>query len=201
MNREVTAGHNYALAGDSARAAEILREAHEIDPSDPAPYVELVTSVIGPAGDFRGAQRTVDEGIRSGADPYSLELALATAAGKAGNLELYESALLRAIHYQPNFGDTAQLGEFYLTHNRFEPAILTLQKAIDMNPDSAAAFFDLGRAHEAAYDYSAAAKAYAQAIRLAPYSQSYRRTYEEFEQHLIDAARADRTLSASTVSP
>jgi tetratricopeptide (TPR) repeat protein len=201
MNREVTAGHNYALAGDSARATEILHEARETDPSDPAPYIDLVTSVIGPTGDFRAAQRTVDEGIQSGADPYSLELALASAAGKSGNLELYESALLRAIHYQPNFEDTAQLGEFYLTHNRFEPAILMLQKAIEMNPDSAAAFFDLGRAHEAAYDYSAAVKAYEQAIRLAPYSQSYRRTYEEFKQRLSDAARADRTLSASAVSP
>jgi hypothetical protein len=72
-----------------------------------------------------------------------LELALASVAGKSGNLELYENALLRAIHYQPNVEDTAQLGEFYLTHNRFEPAILMLQKAIEMNPDSAASFFDL----------------------------------------------------------
>jgi O-antigen ligase len=80
MNREVTAGHNYALAGDSSRATEILHEARETDPSGPAPYIELVTSVIGPTGDFRAAQRTVDEGIQSGADPYSLELALASVA-------------------------------------------------------------------------------------------------------------------------
>ena len=198
---EVKAGHYYALAGDFDQASRILREAREIALEDAAPYEEQVKSVLGPAGDFTLAQSTVDEGLRRGADPYLLEHTLARTAGNAGNLELYEKALRRAIDYEPTFEDTMELGEFYLTHNRFDRAILTLQRATEIKPDSAVAYSDLGRAREAAYDYSGAARAYAQATALAPRVEEYRRIYQAFEQRTAEAAETSQPASASAQSP
>lgn len=194
---EVKAGHYYALASDFDQAAKILRQAQESAPDEPAPYEELVNSVLGPTGDFELAQRTVDEGIRRGADPYLLEHTLARSAGKAGALGFYEKALRRAIDYEPRFEDAVELGEFYLAHDRFDRAILTLQRATEMEPDSATAYYDLGCAHEAAYDYSGAEKAYARAVALAPRNEKYRTVHEAFEQRIAEAAGATQPVSGT----
>ena len=190
----VKAGRNYVVASDVSTGTKMLREASKIDPTDPGPYIELVKSIFRRAGDVSAAKTVVDEGIRRGADPYPLEVALAEAAEKAGDHEAAEQALEQALHYAPTFDVTMRLANLYLSQSRFERAVLTLQRATEMNPGSAEAFYELGHAQEGSYDYFAAGKAYAHATELAPGSDSYRRTYLEFEQRTAEAAKENRAV-------
>jgi Flp pilus assembly protein TadD len=184
VDYEINAGHSYALNHDANAAARILDEAKKIAPSDPRPYIELVRSVLAPSDAFDVAESVVEEGIRNGADPYVLESELANCATKQGNLKVFERSLVEAIRYQPKLGDILRLGTFYLTRDRFNSAILTLQKATELDPSSAEAFFGLGSALKATYDYSGAESAYMRANQLEPDNQSYRSTYEEFERQI-----------------
>jgi tetratricopeptide (TPR) repeat protein len=196
----VKAGHSYALAGDAASSQKILREAQRIDPTDPKPYIELVQSVFGPARDLAAAKNVTEEGIRDGAEPYALEVALASAAEGAGDQEAAAKALEQALHYEPTFSVTMHLGDLYLSRGRYERAVLTLQRAIELNPNSAEAFFALGRAKEAGYDYFGAGKAYARATALAPGTDSYRSTYLEFQRRTAEATKENSGRSSGLVA-
>ena len=197
----VKAGRNYGLVGDIVRANEVLREAERIEPTDPAPYTELARSVFIPAGDMDAAQKVTMEGIRQGADPYKLEMALAEAAAKAGDEEAAAQALERGLRYEPTFEGEMRLGDLYLSQNHLERAVLTIQRATEIRPNSAGAFYELGLAEEKSYDYSAAAKAYARAAALAPDNEFYRRTYLEFQERTAEAAKREQPpISASGIS-
>lgn len=196
----VKAGRNYALAGDGASATKVLREAEKVDPSDPKPYIELVESVFGPAGDVGAARMAAEQGIRHGVDPYRLEMALAAATEKAGDKEAAAQALEQAFRYEPKFEAAMQLGNLYLSANRLERAVLTLQQATELRPNSAEAFYALGQAQEASFDYAEAAKAYARAVALAPRSELYRSTYTEFERRTAEAAKATTDAHSSGIA-
>jgi tetratricopeptide (TPR) repeat protein len=183
INYEVKAGHYYALAHDFQDAQSVLTAASENKPDSSLPYVELIGSVLGPFHEFVAAERIVHEGIQHGADPHILGVGLANAAARQGNIVEYERALADAVDQAHNIEDSLHLGEFYLAHDRLNSAISTLQKAIDMNPNSAQAFFDLACALKATYDYAPAESAYARASLLAPNNVDYSRAYKDFERH------------------
>jgi tetratricopeptide (TPR) repeat protein len=77
-----------------------------------------------------------------------------------------------------------RLGEFEVKYRRFGRAATWLQRATELQPDSADAFNNLGRADEAAYDYFAADRAYQQALRLAPSDFALRTHYAAFRDKL-----------------
>jgi len=196
----VKAGHSYALAGDAASSQKMLREAERIDPTDPRPYIELAQSVFGPARDVVAAKRVTDEGIQHGADPYALEVALATTAEDSGDQEAAAKALEQALHYEPTFGVTMHLGDLYLRHGRYERAVLTLQRATEIKPNSAEAFSELGRAQEESFNYFEAGKDYARAAALAPGSERYRSTYLEFQRRTAEAAKEANGMRSSGIA-
>jgi Tfp pilus assembly protein PilF len=68
----------------------------------------------------------------------------------------------------------------YLQERNFDRAALSLRKAADVDPSSATAFYYLGLAEEARYQFFAAEKAYARAITLAPDDADLQRHYEAF---------------------
>jgi tetratricopeptide (TPR) repeat protein len=179
---EVKAGHYYGLAHDFQDAQGVLTAASQIEPDNSLPYVELIGSVFGPSNEFAAAEQVVHKGIQNGADPHVLEVGLVNAAAKQGNLVEYERALVDAVNQAHNIEDSLQLGEFYFAHNRLMSAISVLQKAIDRNPNSAEAFFDLARAFQATYNYGPAGSAYARASLLAPSNNNYSRAYKDFER-------------------
>jgi tetratricopeptide (TPR) repeat protein len=181
------AGQEYALLHDYTNGKRALLEACSIAPDDPRAYAELAQKIYGPENMPAAAAEIIERGIKAGADPYALEMALASAAEAAGHYQLAETALAHALHYNPSFDALLQLGRVYFAENRFGLAVATLQQAAELNPQSAEAFMWLGRAHEANYDYYQAVQAYRHALSLAPADQDLRREYSEFQRRIAPA--------------
>ena len=192
------AGRNYARAGAYVSGKQVLLAASAIDAEDPRPYTELAENIDGPAKKVAAARAIISQGIDRGADPYTLEMALASAAEKAGDHAVAEAALMRALQDDPSFDATLWLGKVYLEENRLERAVATLQQATEMNPNSSDAFMWLGRAHESNYDYFAADRAYARAVALAPSNTTLRDDYEGFQKRTAVSAKQ---ASAATAAP
>jgi tetratricopeptide (TPR) repeat protein len=182
------AGEVAIRAGNEHLAEGLFHSAIRATPSYPEPYVNLLVQVYGPAKNTGAAQSTAHEGIRNGADAQRLYTALSTAAQMSGNQALAESALLRALRYDPSFGMIMQVAQFYLQNNKIERAVSVLRNATEINPASADAYYLLGVAEEKDYQYSDADKAYARAAILAP--QQFRPIYSAFRRRM-DSSRSD----------
>jgi len=178
------AGVQYARLHAYANGAQVLLRACSVEPDDPRAYAELAESVYGPENKLAAAATIINQGIKAGADPYTLEMALASAAEMTGRHQVAEAALARALDYDPSFDAMLLLGRVYFAENKFGRAVVTLQQATGLNPQSPEAFVWLGRAHEANYDYYQAARAYRHAMSLAPANKDLRNEYREFQQRI-----------------
>jgi O-antigen ligase/tetratricopeptide (TPR) repeat protein len=173
------AARAYALAGALEKAEELFRRGAELVPTDPGPYHYLALWIFAPRKDLRSAEQVITEGIRKGADPFSLSLSLAETAKKIGNLDAAEAAFLRALALRPSSYDARlKLGLLYLQQNLAERAALLLRQVTELNPHQAEPFYYLGLAEEARSEFSAAEQAYSRALTLAPGNIDFRNQYE-----------------------
>ena len=90
------AGLAYAKAENQAQAELLFRNAIITLPTDPRAYHHLVTAIYGVKKDLAGAKEIVAKGIKNGAPPFALYLALAEAAKKAGSPDGSKAALSSA---------------------------------------------------------------------------------------------------------
>jgi len=181
----VAAGESYAWAKDPVRAETELRTAEKLDPTDYRPYTVLATSIYAPRRDLAGAKTVVAEGIAAGADPFKLDLALADAAKTMGGLDTEEAALSRAVSARPSdFEAVTRLAGVYVDEKRLDQAVLCWRRATEIHPDSADAFYQLGLAEEAGYQYFAAERDLGHAVDLAPKDSTIRAHYQDFHRKL-----------------
>ena len=187
-NLLVSAGGSAAKAGDFAKAEEHLRAAMALDPVDPDSYHYLATMIFAPRKQMDSARAAIEQGISAGADPFTLDLALADAAGIAGDNTTIEKALLDATNIRPSDDDAAaRLADLYMQEKRYDDAVLLLKRTAELHPDSAPVLNRLGRAEAANYQFYAAGNDLARAtqtrtgrrgiqIRLRRISEKSRRT-------------------------
>lgn len=180
------AGQAYATAGYFTVADALFRIAMEEAPNSPYPYLDLVRSVYGPDRDMRSGAALIDNAIKTGQDPYRFNLVLASAANQAGNAEIEEAALKGALAAIPDdIQALTALGEFYLNHQRYDDALMTFERAVQANPDSARLRFDLGRAQEHSYQYYEAQQSFARAVALAPGNHGFAKYYADFKERMV----------------
>ncbi|MGH7960236.1 MAG: tetratricopeptide repeat protein, partial [Candidatus Binatia bacterium] len=190
----LAAGLAYARAEDGEKAKVLLHQAIAIAPQDPRAYQHLVTYVFAPKGNMASAKATIAKGIQKGADPFSLYFSLGEAARAAKNGEEAKAAFLQALTFQPSsFEAHLYLGLVYVQEGNFDRAVLSLGKAVDLNSTSATAFFYLGLAEEARYQFHAAEKAYARAVKLAPGNAGFHSYYEAFRRKMAAEDKAQWT--------
>jgi len=194
----IEAGRNYGLAGDQTAAVKSLDAAAAIDPTDPQPYAELARSVFGPAGQMAAANHAIRDGLRAGADPYPLYVALADTTEQAGDRTAAEAALEQALRLRASFALAMRLGSLYLADKQFDSAARILTRATVINPGAGGAWFTLGQAHEGAYDYYAAGQDYARAQALEPASQYFASTYADFQRRTALSAAPSTTMPAAS---
>jgi O-antigen ligase/tetratricopeptide (TPR) repeat protein len=187
------AGQAYARAGYMTVADALFQAAMDEAPNNPDPCLDLVRTVYGPDRDMRSAKAIIDNAIKSGQDPYQFNLVLAGAARQAQNPRIEEAALKSALAVIPDdINVITALGEFYLDQRRYDDALMTLEPAVEANPDSARLRFALGRAQEHSYHYYEAEQSYARAVALAPENRGWARYYAEFKQRMVkEAAQLD----------
>ena len=182
MDYLLDAGRDYALAHKMKEAREKLRAAIEIDQADARPYRELMVDVLGPARDMKGVRGVAQEAVANGADRVAIDMALADAARAAGDMDTAEAALNEVTRYEPTFAAMMSLGQLYADERKFDRATIAYQHATEIDPGSARAYFSLGQAEEAAFDYGAANRDYARALKLAPTDKGMRKAYLDFQQ-------------------
>jgi tetratricopeptide (TPR) repeat protein/O-antigen ligase len=178
------AGKDYALAGETKKAEENLRAAIEIDPSDTRPYRELMVGVFAPQHDMKTARKVAQEAIAADADQVSVEQALADAALASGDFDEAETALIKVSKDAPTFTSMMNLGSFYSDTRKYDRAMIAYQHAIELDPNSAPAYFRLAEAEEASFDFAGANRDYAHAIKLSPDSDNMQQAYRDFQERV-----------------
>jgi Flp pilus assembly protein TadD len=168
--------------GDTDAAETSLRQAIQSAPADTAVYAELMTGIYGPQRNLSAAVSAAKEGLRNGAEPGGLYIALSSAAQMSENGAIAEKSLLEALRFDPSFQTVMRVGQYYLQNGQFDRAASMLQNAVEIRPSSAEAFYLLGVAHERSYRYPDADKAYAQAAILAPLQ--FRQVYAAFRRRM-----------------
>ena len=185
-------GEAFARAGALGTALITFRDATESAPDDASIYADMAVLVYGPRHDVDGARRTVELGIENGADPFTLNVALADAAQVAGDRHAAEEAMEQALRIEPNSEHLlAQLGYLYAEDNRPDRALLILHRALEIEPNSPSTYFQIGGIEEGRYQYYNAERAYQRAVSLSPDNQNYRDHLAEFERKLKAASNAD----------
>ena len=182
-NLLVSAGTTAAWSGDPAAGEKDLRAAAALDPENADSYRYLATVIFAPQKRMDAARAAIDEGIRNGADPFTLDLALADSAAIAGDNSTMEKALLDATNARPSEDDAAsRLADLYMREKRFDDAVLLLRRNAELHPDSAPVLNRLGRAEAANYQFYAAGNDLARAAQLAPDNALFKADYEDFQK-------------------
>ena len=183
------AGTAFVNAKDLSRAEQVLKQAIAADPHDAYAYRALALGVYANSGRLPDAQRVIRQGIVAGAPGVPMYEALADAEISQHNLAAAEAALEKADALAPsNFDLARMLGQVYMNDNQLNRATVWLRKATRLNPQSAAAFFDLAQAEEANYQFFAADRAYTQAQALDVNNAGYRARYAEFKRKVAEAS-------------
>jgi O-antigen ligase/Tfp pilus assembly protein PilF len=196
-NLLVSAGVAAARAGDFATGEQEFREAAADDPADPDAYHYLATMIYGPRGMLEQAKAAIQLGINRGADPFTLDLALADVASDVGNQSEAEAALKSALELRPSdLQANLRLASLYMNQKRYDRAVLLMKGVTEMQPDSAVAFQNLAVAEEANYQFFDAGRDFARAVALAPDNVEIKDHYAQFQKKVA----ASGTLTNTAVS-
>jgi tetratricopeptide (TPR) repeat protein len=194
----VAAGHAYALAGNMDDAQKQLNAAAALEPDNRVAYESLIGEVFAPRNDFGAMKQTVKEAIRNGVDGYDMWSAMATTTAEMGKTKVAEEATKQALTYRPgSIEDVIGLGNLYLAGGDSDSAVRTMEKAVDMRPNSAVAYYNLAHAEEVAYQYADADNDYRRAIQLAPHDAKYKASYDSFKNRMDKAEAAAAAQHAS----
>ena len=184
----IEAARVYSRAGEQGTAERLFGQAAAVSPDSPEPYRDMATLVYAPQGKLDQAKAVIAEGIRRGADPFSLSLALADAARQKDDLALARLGLLHAVKVRPlSFLTHLRLGRLYMQEKNYDRAVLSLRTAVKLNPRSGPAFFSLGNAEEERYQLLAAEKAYARAAALEPRNADFQHRYQALQHRIAQA--------------
>ena len=125
--------------GATERGVQLLLEACDLDPSDPAPYLFLgklqETEKIEPSGWTEKFKRFASLHPENAMAHYYHAVALSKQSPGTEDFALVESELKRAIELDPQLGNAyLQLGILYSSKKDASAAIRAFQKAIELLP-------------------------------------------------------------------
>jgi tetratricopeptide (TPR) repeat protein len=187
----LAAAQTDVLAGNRQAAEKVYKDALLAAPDDGQIYQAYIEYVLVPAGRIADARKLIEGATIAGLDPVPLYCALAEAAEALGRHGDAADALAKARPLAPSFSITFRLGQIYMEQGRYDRAALMMQQATQEMPTSADAFYSLGLAEEASYQFSNADRSFQEALQLAPGNRAYQIHYDEFRKQL---AASEKTL-------
>ena len=180
----LAAGECYAKAGMRDRAERLFTAAANLAPDDSRPYRDLIAWVYVPEKNFASVNQAIQNAMNNGLSPAPLYASFAEAAQAAGDSKLLEAALREAVKSEPSFYNLIRLGEFYLGHEQYERAGEPIRQAVEVNPESGQAYFDLALSEEGAYQYSQAQADYERAVALAPDNPEFKHRRQDLMRRI-----------------
>jgi O-antigen ligase/tetratricopeptide (TPR) repeat protein len=175
-------GHDYK------RAQSLLEQAIALEPDEARAYYTLAMDVYVPRKDIAGIKHMVAQAIDNGVDSYEMQKLQADAAQTMGDLPAAIEAYKNIAAERPDsFEVLMRLGGLYDQNRDFNQAVIMMNKAVELRPDSALAYYSLAVADEQAYNYAAADKAYARAAQLAPDNEVYKARADDFHKKFANA--------------
>jgi len=198
----IAAGQAHASTDDPALAERELLAAAKLAPADYRPYAILATRVYAPNKDLTTAKAVLSEGILAGADPFELYVGMADASKTLGDLADEEAALSEAVSIAPaNFEVVSRLASVYMRENRLDEAIKWWWRAAEIRPNSPEAYYQLGLAEEASYQYFAAERDLGHAVGLAPANGAIKSYLRDFQRRIAAGAIRERDASRPQSDP
>lgn len=181
----------YAPQGERQQIAATLAQARD-NRVDVVPlYLSLAEALHGmnASGEIAPALQSAADGIAlaatRGGQVLPLYLALAETAQRVGARASEQQALEKALELRPNAAELLyRLGQLYLIASRHDRAAYVFKRLSEVAPQTAAAYFQLGRAEEGRFDFAQADKAYARAVQLEPENPNYVKQYSSFKARL-----------------
>ncbi len=172
------AGLGYAKGQNEAKAELLLHNATATLPTDPRAYHHLATAIYGARKDLAGAKEIVAKGIKNGAPPFALYLALAEAAKKAGSAEDSKAALSSAKGEIEKLSKTGQdpfplyllLADAARTAGDRDEERAALLAAVELRPRSSDTLFRLASVYMQDNSFDRAAYLYARIANINPNS-------------------------------
>lgn len=150
------------LARKSAAAA--LRSNRQI------PDVHITMGRIqNGTGDHEGAVASYQEALKLDSRNPDALYGLGSAYARLNHSDLAESTYLRAVSYRPSdWRAHKQLGIYYLGNGEYRKALKPLQYVVDLTPDNAQGYNNLGVAHYRLGEYDEARNNFEKTMQLDP---------------------------------
>jgi tetratricopeptide (TPR) repeat protein len=172
--------------GAMEQGKELLLEACDLNPADPAPYLFLgklqEAEEIEPPGWAEKFARFVRLHPDNALAYYYYAVALEKQGLGGGNAAMVESELKRAIEIDPQLGNGyLELGILYSQRKDYPEAISALQKAIEITPLPAEAHYRLGQL----YSHMGEAEKATKEIELFKQISEQKKSEAERERHKI----------------
>ena len=178
------AGEAYQEADQLSRAQAALRDAARIDRGDYRLWLALAVIELK-RHDGAAALRLAEEGVAQGADATRLYWGLYQQADLHRERGLAGQALQKLIVFRPyDYDGLMALGYWNFNRQDFTQAAAYFQRACEVKPGSAQAWYSLGMAEERDFQYQDAGNAYKQALQVSPQDGQARSLYEQFERKL-----------------
>jgi len=161
------------------KAIDLFQEATRTDPTYALAYAGLADAYasLGDAGHSAVSPKEAFSAAKV-ATTKALELdeGLSEAHASLGHLMMHEFAwsnaekeFRRAIELNPNYATAYRfLAHFFAAVGRFREAIVTMEKALDLDPVCLGTLTDLGVLHYFARDYDQAIERYQEVLEMAP---------------------------------
>ncbi|MFQ5684340.1 MAG: O-antigen ligase family protein [Candidatus Binatia bacterium] len=195
------AGLAYVRAGKGEKAERLFRQASSVTPRDLRPYSYLATLIYAPEGELESVTKVVSEGIKKGADAFSLYLAQAEAAKTAKDAAEVKTALgsARAVVLDASKKGTDPF-PLYLSLARTAQRVgdTTVEKSallsgVDLYPSSFSALFRLGVIYLQEHSFDRSAHYFGKAAHVDPRSANaffYLAVAEEARYRFFAAEKA-----------
>jgi len=181
------AGRAWIKAGRAGDAVNDFRQAVAFDSFSNQAYGDLLAAEVSLKENFASINAMIEAAVSRGANPAPLWTVLASAYQNAGNHADAEQALLKALNFDPSYELLMRTGRFYLAAQHFDLAAAMFRRAIEVVPDSGAAYCGLGASNEGEYEYFQAEQAYAKAAQLSP--ADYQPEYLAFQKRMTLAGQ------------
>lgn len=165
-------GNSLFLAGKPREALPYLLKAEKIDPSNPDIQRELAL-VYQDIKQYDLAIVHYKEAIELKPDFSEAYNDLGVSYSQQGRLDwamdCFNKAVQNILYTTPHFA-YHNMGLIHIKKNDIEKAIHYYQKAIELEPDYSAAYFDMGRAYELSGRYNDAESTYKKIMEIIPSS-------------------------------